>query len=196
MQQRRCQKCRTWKTQSEFAPWAWENGGRCRSCEAQYQRERRLIPEKLAARKVYRRDYERKGLQKGRRGPQPERQGVPRPELRNAQRPTVMDCAKHEMLHGARRRAKAKGREYTLTAADIHIPARCPILGIRLGPNTGGRAATANSPSLDRIDPAGGYTPDNIQVISHRANTLKSDGTLEEFEALVSWLRDVEKFRS
>ena len=37
-----------------------------------------------------------------------------------------------------------------------------------------------NSPSLDRIDSSKGYTPDNVWVISRRANIIKHDATLEE----------------
>ena len=44
------------------------------------------------------------------------------------------------------------------------------------------------SPSLDQIVPGLGYVKGNVQVISHRANTLKSDGTLEEFKKLVIFL--------
>ena len=50
--------------------------------------------------------------------------------------------------------------------------------GIKGGP-------THNSPSVDRIDPKKGYTPDNIRVISWRANSLKSDASLKELQVLV-----------
>jgi hypothetical protein len=42
--------------------------------------------------------------------------------------------------------------------------------------------------SVDRIDNNSGYTKDNIKVISFRANRLKSNGTLEEFEQIVKYL--------
>jgi hypothetical protein len=93
------------------------------------------------------------------------------------------------MVRAARTRARKLGREFSITAADIRVPEFCPILGIRLEKRPG---AHSGSPSLDRIDSARGYTPDNIQVISLRANQLKRDGTLAEFERLVSYWRYLE----
>lgn len=85
------------------------------------------------------------------------------------------------MLRGARNRAKKKGMEFTITIADVVIPAVCPILGISI--DLGGtRSAWENSPSLDRIDNTKGYVPGNVWVISYRANTIKSYGTAEEHQ--------------
>ena len=55
----------------------------------------------------------------------------------------------------------------------------------------GSRENRFSSPSLDRIDNTKGYVPGNLQVISYRANQLKSDGTLEEFRKLVAHLEVV-----
>jgi len=46
-----------------------------------------------------------------------------------------------------------------------------------------------HSPSIDRKDSKKGYTPDNIWVISNRANTLKNDATIQELELLVENLK-------
>lgn len=76
---------------------------------------------------------------------------------------------------GAKARAKELGRDFSISPDDIIIPEYCPYLKIKLGftdPN--------GFPSLDRIDSSKGYTPDNIQVISLRANKLKSDATIEQ----------------
>lgn len=54
----------------------------------------------------------------------------------------------------------------------------CPVLGIPLFKGTG--KLTDNSPTLDRIDSTGGYTKDNVLVVSARANRIKSDATIEE----------------
>jgi predicted RND superfamily exporter protein len=40
------------------------------------------------------------------------------------------------------------------------------------------------TPSLDRIDSKKGYTPDNVWVISHRANQIKNDATIEELKLI------------
>lgn len=55
------------------------------------------------------------------------------------------------------------------------IPETCPVLGI---PLTIGGKRSPSSPSLDRIDPALGYVPGNIRVISDRANRLKGARSL------------------
>ena len=92
------------------------------------------------------------------------------------------------MLRGARARAKQRGLPFSLSATDITIPAVCPVFGTPLVP-LGTRVCKDNSPSLDRVDNTKGYTPDNVWVISNRANMLKNSGTLEEFEKIVLALK-------
>jgi len=88
------------------------------------------------------------------------------------------------MIDNAKARAKRKGIEFSLTKDDIHIPDRCPILGIPL--RRGGNFL-GNSPSLDRVDNTKGYTPDNIVVVSLRANKIKNDATLEELKLITEF---------
>jgi len=88
------------------------------------------------------------------------------------------------MIHNARRRAKEKGLVCTITEKDIPIPQFCPVLGIPLVFGIGTRVATANSPTIDRIDPTKGYIPGNVRVISYRANMLKNNMTYEEWELI------------
>lgn len=90
---------------------------------------------------------------------------------------------RYKMLSSAKLRAKAAGRECTVALEDIVIPEFCPLLGVKI--ITGTRQVKTNSPTLDRKDSAKGYTPDNIWVISWRANRIKSDSTLEEMKLLV-----------
>ena len=66
---------------------------------------------------------------------------------------------------------------------DIVIPETCPLLGIPLVSTNNKR--DPRNPSLDQIDPGKGYTPDNIWVVSSRANWIKSDATLQELKTLV-----------
>jgi hypothetical protein len=89
----------------------------------------------------------------------------------------------------AKTRAKRDSREFTIREEDILIPRFCPVLGMELvigGP----QSQKDNSPSIDRVDSTRGYTPDNIKVISCRANTLKSNATIEELEAVLSYMKD------
>lgn len=87
------------------------------------------------------------------------------------------------LLKKARERAKTHGREFTLTLTDIVIPSCCPLLNIPLFVGT--RQVKNQSPTIDRKDSTKGYTPDNIWVISWRANRIKNDSTLEEMKLIV-----------
>jgi len=89
----------------------------------------------------------------------------------------------------AKYRAKRKGWEFTLQQEDIVIPEICPLLGIPLICHRGQGGQQGNSPSIDRKDSKKGYTPDNIWIISNRANTLKNDASLQELELLVENLK-------
>jgi hypothetical protein len=76
------------------------------------------------------------------------------------------------------KRAKDRGKyEVNIKPRDIYKvwspDNKCPIMGTTF--TIGGIRST--SPSLDRIDPTKGYTPDNIQVISTLANNMKSNAT-------------------
>ena len=51
------------------------------------------------------------------------------------------------------------------------------MLGI---PLIHGNKCTDNSPTLDKIIPSLGYVSGNIWIISHRANTIKSDASIDE----------------
>lgn len=87
----------------------------------------------------------------------------------------------------AKQRAKKKGLAFTIVVDDIRIPEMCPLLGIRLSRGKG--HLSPNSPTLDRRNSTLGYVENNVWVISHRANTMKSNATLEELELLVKNLR-------
>lgn len=87
----------------------------------------------------------------------------------------ILTCKKN-LLRFAKRRAKAKGREFSLTLEDLDIPEYCPVLGIKL--EAGGDSK--NSPSIDRLDRTKGYTKDNILVISYIANVVRHQATPDE----------------
>jgi len=93
------------------------------------------------------------------------------------------------LLSAAKGRAKRAGLPFNLTEADIEIPERCPVLGIKLTQVRGRHRPS--SPSLDQIAPGQGYVRGNVAVISWRANSLKRDASLSEMEKLVSWMRGV-----
>lgn len=95
------------------------------------------------------------------------------------------------MVYEARRRAKRRGQPCTITTADFDIPEHCPVLGTKLQHKYGTPGPAHDSPSLDCIIPSLGYTPGNVVVLSHRANSMKSDANLEELRRLVRFLERV-----
>lgn len=94
---------------------------------------------------------------------------------------------KKYILKNAAARAKVRGLEFNITIDDFEIPEYCPALGIKLIMQAG-KGASDNSPSLDRIDSSKGYIKGNVQVLSWRANNLKSNGTAEEFKKLAEFM--------
>ena len=100
---------------------------------------------------------------------------------------------KRQILKRSRLRAERMGVEFNLEKEDIVIPSVCPIFGIPLF--IGHKCSSDNSPSIDRIDNTKGYTPDNIWIISSKANRMKTTSSLEELEILVSKLREVTNAR-
>ena len=97
------------------------------------------------------------------------------------------------LLRAAKSRAKAKNLEFSITEDDIYINKICPVLGVVI--EKFDKIYNYNSISLDRLDSTKGYTKDNINIISFRANKIKSDATFEEFEAIYKWWKSELKKR-
>jgi len=137
----------------------------CKVCDRAYQKQRRLKnPEGIRAySKKYREDNKN-------------------------------DCVWRlkQLLSAAKARAKTKARDFTLTLEELISlypeDNRCPVFGFELEWNSAGFRET--SPSIDRIDSELGYTIDNCQVISWKANRLKADATLNELKQLIAFLED------
>lgn len=91
------------------------------------------------------------------------------------------------LLAAARQRAKRKNLEFNIDIQDIFIPTRCPLLGVVL--EMSGDPSLYNSPSLDRIDPLKGYIKGNVWVISKRANSIKTNASLDEIEKVAVGLK-------
>lgn len=90
------------------------------------------------------------------------------------------------LWRSARDRAKKRGMEFTITPEHVIVPEYCPVLGIPLF-SRAGQKRNDNSPSVDRINNTKGYTPDNIVVVSLRANIMKNRFTMEEFQQLIKY---------
>jgi hypothetical protein len=97
----------------------------------------------------------------------------------------------YSLWEAAACRARKNKLPFTISPNDIVIPERCPLLGTKL--RHGGIKNRAASASLDQIVPGAGYTPANTWVISMKANGIKSDLTLAQFEKFIRALRKVAK---
>lgn len=96
------------------------------------------------------------------------------------------DTLEYIKFISAKRRANEFNLEFNLDLEDIIIPDICPVLGIHLF--VGEKTMSINSPSIDRIDNTKGYIKGNIKIISMKANTLKSDATIEQLKNILSYI--------
>jgi hypothetical protein len=95
-----------------------------------------------------------------------------------------------KMLSGSRKRAEHMNRDHDITLTDLFelYVEICPILGIDiLWDNT--EVVRHGSPSLDRVNNKKGYIKGNVQIISHRANSLKRDYLLVEWEKMRDYMQ-------
>ena len=90
-------------------------------------------------------------------------------------------------------RAKLNNIPFNLEIEDIVVPQHCPVLGIPIHSVYGGGTNQNNSPSVDRINPKGGYVKGNVRVISNRANLLKSNASIEELRLVLKDLEGIKK---
>ncbi len=80
--------------------------------------------------------------------------------------------------------AKKRGIPFDLTITDLHYisyPLICPVLNIPMYWYRDG-TIHEDSCSFDRIDSSGGYSIDNIQIISFKANRAKNNLSEKELK--------------
>lgn len=94
----------------------------------------------------------------------------------------------------SRMRAKKTGWPFTLTVEQVQelIFAPCAYCAAAPPPRGAPHSLHANRGrevlgrnGMDRVDPKGGYTPDNVVPCCHECNTAKLDKTLPEFRAYI-----------
>lgn len=120
------------------------------------------------------------------------------PEAKNRRR---LQAKEHRRIHGrkpckrspeynllanARSRAKRGNYPCTITMKDIVIPEFCPITDLKLV--FGIKKKTDSSPSLDKIIPKLGYIPENVRVISSKANRWKNEMTRDDIQRLLDYV--------
>lgn len=85
-----------------------------------------------------------------------------------------------ESLRGCERRARAKGLEFTLSPewAKATWTGLCTCSGLEFATERKEKKGPGMfSPSIDRIDPSKGYTPDNCRFVLSAVNSLKHAGS-------------------
>ena len=97
----------------------------------------------------------------------------------------------YSKFKAAEKRAKEKNLNFDLDVEyllSIYTDT-CPILEIPLNWNAGPR--TDNTPALDKIIPEKGYIKGNVRFISTKANSMKTDATLDQ---LLLFAKNIEKY--
>lgn len=97
------------------------------------------------------------------------------------------------LLQQAKIRAKKRNLICNLTIDELleiyPKDNKCPVLDIELYWGCSGKGNRKHSPSIDRIDPKGNYTKENVVIISWRANQIKSDASIQEIEAVLDYMK-------
>lgn len=97
------------------------------------------------------------------------------------------------LFRASKARAKREGVPFRLTSDYIRSiwpqDGRCPVFGFRMlfGDEHD------QTPSLDRYQREVGYVPNNVKVISMRANRLRSDASPMELEKLAVYAVEVQR---
>ena len=91
-----------------------------------------------------------------------------------------------------RHRAKKYGLKFSLTPESLlPLPRHCPVLGhvlTYLAPVISKKKSPSRA-TLDRIDNKKGYVLGNVQIISWRANRIKTDATVGEMTAVLKYMK-------
>jgi hypothetical protein len=92
-------------------------------------------------------------------------------------------------------RAKKAGIEFSIKESDFEPIYFCPLLPRIKFNFSNVRGLRDESMSIDRIDPTKGYVKGNVQLISLKANRIKNNATLAEFEEIAYNWRKIENRR-
>ena len=95
------------------------------------------------------------------------------------------------MWSRAKQRAQQKNIDFNIELSDIVIPKVCPVLKAPFEIATTGRGPGDFSPSLDRIIHELGYVKGNIEVISFKANRIKSDAGIEDVKSVLEYMETI-----
>lgn len=97
-------------------------------------------------------------------------------------------------LKDAKKRAAKKGVPFAITRVYIEslLPDKCPVFGTTFT-FLGNGKIKPESPALDRVVPSKGYVEGNIQIISVKANSIKSAYNSKDIFKVAEWLHKLEQ---
>lgn len=101
---------------------------------------------------------------------------------------TDIEWRKRRLFKSLKNRAIAKKIPFEIEFSDIEWPDTCPVFGCVLQYDSLDEAKN-ESASFDKVNPKLGYVKGNVRIISHRANWLKQDSTIEQLEAIILYMR-------
>jgi hypothetical protein len=110
-------------------------------------------------------------------------------DIESAEYQCIVFIKLHRILLGAKYRARDRGCDFNLDfeyVCELYTEI-CPVLGIELVWDNSGPVCPG-SPSLDRINNTLGYVKGNVQIISHRANTLKKDWLADDWRKMSAYM--------
>jgi hypothetical protein len=186
---KRCAKCKEYKERDLFGNNKSRKDGKhhsCKSCHtANCRAWQKANPEKVKEKnRAWQKANPEKVAAKTRAWAKanPEKVKVSNRTWKKANPEKIMLCR-------AQQRAKKSNLDFNLSIDDIHIPERCPVLGILL---EYGNTVTNkdSSPSLDKIQNDKGYVKGNVQIVSNRFNSLKKDATFDELILIGEWAKE------
>lgn len=101
-------------------------------------------------------------------------------------------CWARQLYYSAKQRAKKANLDFGLDIDWIieRLKEGCPVLKVPF--NTIATKTNKLSATIDKFYPEKGYTKENSFVISHRANSIKSNASTEEVKAVFNWMKKVE----
>lgn len=86
------------------------------------------------------------------------------------------------LINKARSRCKEKEAEFDITHSDFETDGFCPIFRTRF------QIGTPFAMSIDRMDNTKSYVKGNVQLISRKANSMKSDASPEMLLMFADWI--------
>lgn len=193
LQLKRCSRCKETKVSTDFSFDRSNADGldaRCKACRAfhnkqYYQRHRQRTIIRNKERRLLHKDeinaYKKELYKLNRQLLRARNNGY------DAREHIVPTFRARQIVNIAHQRSKIKGVPFGITWKDITFPLLCPVLGIPINYGVNNGNVHDSSPSLDRRIPELGYVKGNVQIISAKANRIKTNATPEELRKVADY---------